>query len=199
MLPPPFIPADATPRRSFGKLFYALALGLTFAGTASAAHWAGTHWSPKPDWEVPGSAAVVIKPSPIGTPAPGRHMSPSRTGPLHPGCVHRTSTGLQFTVLERSGNVESPGPHDTVEVKFTGWDSDGKRLAGLPPDGKARFRVDQLIPGWVEGLQLMHVGDSLGLCIPEELAYKGRPGGPQGMLNFSITLLAIDRADAHRE
>ena len=195
MLPPSLTPAVGTPRRSFGKLLYALLLGLTFAGAAAAAHWAGTTWSPKPDWEVPGSAAVVIEPPPVIEPVPSGHRSPSRTEPLHLGCGHRTSTGLQYTVLERSGSVGWPGPHDTVEVELEGWDSEGKRLAGLPADGKARFRVDQLIPGWVEGLQMMRVGDSMGLCIPEELAYKGRPGGPQGTLFFRIKLLAIDRAD----
>lgn len=195
MLPPSLTPAISTPRRSFGKLLYALLLGLTFAGTAAAAHWAGTTWSPKPDWEKP-AAAMAIEPSPIVTP-PGRHMSPSRTGPLQPGCVHTTLTGLQFTVLQRGKSVGSPGPHDTVEVEFNGWDSEGNVLAGLPADGKARFRVDQLIPGWVEGLQLLNVGETIRLCIPEELAYKGRPGVPQGMLVFEITLLAIDRAGVH--
>jgi peptidylprolyl isomerase len=48
-----------------------------------------------------------------------------------------------------------------------------------------------VIPGWADGLQTMVVGQKTRLWIPEELAYKGKPKGPQGMLVFDIELLDI--------
>ena len=48
-----------------------------------------------------------------------------------------------------------------------------------------------MIPGWTEGLQLMKTGDSYRFWIPEELAYKGAPGKPAGMLVFDVELLEI--------
>jgi peptidylprolyl isomerase len=50
------------------------------------------------------------------------------------------------------------------------------------PRGKpATFPLDQLIPGWSEGVQLMVVGETRRLWIPEPLAYKGQHE-PKGML-----------------
>ena len=46
----------------------------------------------------------------------------------------------------------------------------------------------------VEGLQLMVPGEMRRLWIPEELAYKGRPGRPAGMLVFDIELLSFGDA-----
>jgi peptidylprolyl isomerase len=48
-----------------------------------------------------------------------------------------------------------------------------------------------VIPGWTEGVQLMVEGEQTRFWIPEELAYKGRPGAPQGMLVFDVELLKI--------
>jgi FKBP-type peptidyl-prolyl cis-trans isomerase len=48
--------------------------------------------------------------------------------------------------------------------------------------------LGRVIPGWTEGVQLMVVGEKRRFWIPQELAYKGRPG-PQGMLVFEIELL----------
>ena len=55
------------------------------------------------------------------------------------------------------------------------------------------FGVTQVIPGWTEGLQLLVEGDTARLWIPEDLAYKGRPGAPQGMLVFDVTLIKIEK------
>jgi peptidylprolyl isomerase len=54
------------------------------------------------------------------------------------------------------------------------------------------FGLNQVIPGWTEGVQLMVEGEKTRFWIPEELAYKGRPGAPQGMLVFEIELLKIE-------
>ena len=52
-----------------------------------------------------------------------------------------------------------------------------------------------MIPGWVEGLQLMHVGDEFEFVIPPELAYgvNGVPGviPPNSILIFKVSLISI--------
>ena len=53
------------------------------------------------------------------------------------------------------------------------------------------FPLNRVIKGWGEGVQLMVVGEKRRFWIPEELAYKGQPGRPQGMLVFEIELLKI--------
>jgi peptidylprolyl isomerase len=56
----------------------------------------------------------------------------------------------------------------------------------------ATFPLNRVIPGWTEGVQLMVVGEQRRLWIPEELAYKGAPGAPQGMLVFDIELISYE-------
>ncbi len=52
----------------------------------------------------------------------------------------------------------------------------------------ATFPLNRVIPGWTEGVQLMVIGEKRRFWIPEELAYGGRPGAPQGMLVFDVEL-----------
>jgi peptidylprolyl isomerase len=56
----------------------------------------------------------------------------------------------------------------------------------------ATFEVNKVIPGWTEALQMMNVGDTMLFWIPEELAYKDKPG-PQGMLVFEVKLLELEK------
>jgi peptidylprolyl isomerase len=64
---------------------------------------------------------------------------------------------------------------------------DSSVVRGAP----ATFGVGQVIPGWTEALQLMVEGETTRVWIPEELAYKGQPGRPAGMLVFDVELLKI--------
>ena len=52
--------------------------------------------------------------------------------------------------------------------------------------------LDAVIRGWTEGLQLMVEGEHTRFWIPENLAYKGEPGSPRGMLVFDINLVRIE-------
>ena len=101
-------------------------------------------------------------------------------------------SGLSFKVLEQGTGTERPGPTSDVTVHYTGWTTDGESFDSSVARGEpATFGVNQVIPGWTEGLQLMVVGETRRLWIPEDLAYGGRAGYPQGMLVFDVELLSI--------
>ena len=55
----------------------------------------------------------------------------------------------------------------------------------------AEFSLQGVMVGWTDGITLMSVGDKYRFWIPEQLAYKGAPGRPQGMLVFDFELLEI--------
>ena len=98
-----------------------------------------------------------------------------------------TESGLQYEVLE-SGKGDSPKASDNVEVHYTGKLIDGTVFASSVERGvPASFGVPQVIPGWVEALQLMHEGDKWRLYIPSDLAYG--PNGAGGVIGPNMTLI----------
>ena len=102
------------------------------------------------------------------------------------------ASGLSYKVIEQGSGTERPGPDSDVTVHYTGWTTDGESFDSSVARGQpATFGVSQVIPGWTEGLQLMVVGETRRLWIPEDLAYEGQPGYPQGMLVFDVELLSI--------
>jgi FKBP-type peptidyl-prolyl cis-trans isomerase FkpA len=110
--------------------------------------------------------------------------------------VFTTPSGLQYMVL-RQGSGQRPGPHDRVRVNYRGTLLDGTEFDSSYAKGApVEFGLDQVIPGWTEGLGLMPVGSKYKLWIPANLAYgeQGTPGGPVGpnaTLLFDVELLAI--------
>ena len=79
-----------------------------------------------------------------------------------------------------------------VTVHYSGWTTDGKMFDSSHSRGKpSSFGVGQVIKGWGEGVQLMVAGEKRRLWIPQDLAYRGQPGRPAGMLVFDIELLEI--------
>jgi FKBP-type peptidyl-prolyl cis-trans isomerase FkpA len=110
--------------------------------------------------------------------------------------VFTTPSGLQYMVL-RQGSGQRPGPHDRVRVNYRGTLLDGTEFdSSYARNAPAEFGLDQVIPGWTEGLGLMPVGSKYRFWIPANLAYgeQGTPGGPVGpnaTLVFDVELLAI--------
>ena len=110
--------------------------------------------------------------------------------------VKVTESGLQYLVL-KEGNGVKPGPNDAVTVHYTGrliavFDSSVER--GEP----ATFAVGQVIPGWVEGLQLMSEGAAWRLFIPSNLAYGPHGTGPiqpNSTLIFDVQLIKVNKKD----
>ena len=109
--------------------------------------------------------------------------------------VKTTATGLQYEVLEE-GTGAQPSAGDQVKVHYTGKLIDSTVFDSSVERGEpATFGVTQVIPGWVEALQLMKAGAKWRLFIPSNLAYgpNGAGGviGPNQTLIFDVELLEV--------
>jgi FKBP-type peptidyl-prolyl cis-trans isomerase len=118
--------------------------------------------------------------------------------------IKSTPSGLHYEVVAE-GAGPKPKSTDRVKVNYTGRLADGTVFDSSERSGKpAQFRLDQVIPGWTEGLQLVGAGGKLKLHIPSELGYgaRGSPGAipPNATLMFDVELLEIlDEAAAPAE
>lgn len=111
--------------------------------------------------------------------------------------VTTTESGLQYEVLTAAeGN--KPAATDTVTVHYKGTLTNGETFDSSYDRGEpTSFRLDQVIPGWTEGVQLMSVGSKYRFVIPAALAYgdQGAGGkiGPNQTLVFEVELLDIKK------
>ena len=111
------------------------------------------------------------------------------------GEIAVTASGLQYEVLVE-GTGAKPEPTDQVKVHYTGKLISGTVLHTSVERGEpATFGVTQVIPGWVEALQMMNAGSKWRLYIPSDLAYgpNGAGGviGPHATLIFDVELLEV--------
>ena len=110
--------------------------------------------------------------------------------------VKVTASGLQYKIV-KEGNGIHPSANDKVTVHYTGRLIDGTVFDSSVERGMpATFGVTQVIPGWVEALQMMREGDEWQLYIPSELAYgpNGAGGviGPDATLIFDVQLIKVN-------
>jgi FKBP-type peptidyl-prolyl cis-trans isomerase len=124
----------------------------------------------------PASGATIPAPSDVAAPPPGSLKTPS---------------GLSTRVLQAGTGTRRPRASDRVRVHYTGWTTDGKMFETSTTGEPIEFALNEVINGWIEGLQMMVEGEKRRLWIPEALAYKGAPGSPPGMLVFDVELIAI--------
>ena len=107
-------------------------------------------------------------------------------------------SGLQYRVIKAGTGSVSPKPDDNVTVTYKGSLIDGKVFDQTQPGQTATFPAGQLIPGWVEALQLMKEGDSWELVIPANLGYGAEGAGgvipPNQTLVFDMELQKVDVA-----
>jgi FKBP-type peptidyl-prolyl cis-trans isomerase len=104
----------------------------------------------------------------------------------------KVASGFSTKVLQPGTGQRHPRASDTVVVHYTGWTTDGKMFDSSVQRGEpSEFELNRVIRGWTEGVQMMVEGEKRRFWIPEELAYKGTPDKPQGMLVFDIELLDI--------
>lgn len=110
-----------------------------------------------------------------------------------PRDAKRTTSGISYKVLRAGTGARKPAAFSTVTVHYTGWTTDGKMFdSSLLRGAPTTFQLDDVIRGWTEGVQLMAEGERARFWIPENLAYKGQPGAPRGMLVFDIELVKIE-------
>ncbi len=109
--------------------------------------------------------------------------------------VKRLADGLEYRVIH-AGQGPHPKPTDTVKVNY-----EGKLISGQVFDSSyerhepASFQLNEVIPGWTEGLQKMSVGSTYEFYIPSALAYGENGAGPippNSTLIFKVELLAIN-------
>ncbi len=109
--------------------------------------------------------------------------------------VKITASGLQYEVLEE-GSGATPSSSDQVTVHYTGKLIDGTVFdSSVERGAPATFGVTQVIPGWVEALQMMKEGAKWRLYIPSQLAYgpngAGNIIGPNATLIFDVELIKV--------
>ena len=108
-----------------------------------------------------------------------------------------TPSGLQYKVISM-GNGEKPSSTTRVKVHYHGTTIEGKVFDSSVNRGEpATFGLNQVIPGWTEGLQLMPVGSKFRFYIPQELAYGANAPSqeikPYSVLIFDVELLSIEQ------
>lgn len=116
--------------------------------------------------------------------------------------VKSTESGLLYEVI-KEGSGEQPAENSMVKVNYVGKLSDGKVFDETKKE-PAEFPLQNVIPGWKEGLQLMKVGSKYKFYIPANLAYgpNGTPDGsigPNEALEFEVELLEVNEAPAQQQ
>ena len=105
-----------------------------------------------------------------------------------------TASGLKY-IIEKEGSGDSPKATDKVSVFYRGTFTNGQEFDGNIGGSPISFGLNQVIPGWTEGLQLMKPNGKAVFYIPYNLAYgaNGYPGviPPKSDLIFEVELLKV--------
>lgn len=110
-----------------------------------------------------------------------------------PATAKKTASGLSYVEL-KAGTGKSPEATSNVQVHYSGWNKEGDMFDSSIMRGQpATFRLNQVIKGWTEGLQLMKEGAKYRFWIPADLAYGERARNPKtkGQLTFDVELLKV--------
>ena len=114
----------------------------------------------------------------------------------HKEGVVTTESGLQYEVI-KMGKGAKPTATDKVKVHYHGTLTDGTVFDSSVDRGEPiTFALNQVIPGWTEGVQLMPVGSKFRFYVPQELGYGARQAGsipPYSTLIFEVELLGIEK------
>ena len=112
-----------------------------------------------------------------------------------PADATTTPSGLAYVILEEGTGGEYPQANSKVRVHYTGWMTNGEMFdSSVVRDEAIEFGLNQVIPGWTEGVQKMVVGEKTRFWIPGNLAYgekPSQPGYPYGTLVFDVELIKI--------
>ena len=107
--------------------------------------------------------------------------------------AQKTDSGLYY-VIDNQGTGVQPTSSDNVTVAYKGYFTNGTVFDASDEDGIS-FNLNQVIPGWTEGITYFNEGGSGILLIPSHLAYgsfndNGIPGG--SVLIFDVTLISVN-------
>jgi len=107
----------------------------------------------------------------------------------------KLASGLAYKILSHGSGDRHPSAASRVTVHYTGWTKAGKMFdSSLMRGTPLTIGLNQVIPGWTEGVPQMVVGDKMRLWIPANLAYGVKPASPNnpaGDLVFDLELLAV--------
>lgn len=112
------------------------------------------------------------------------------------GAAKTTPSGLRY-IIEKEGEGESPKATSSVTVHYSGYLLNGNKFDSSVDRGQpATFGLNQVIPGWTEGLQLLKPGGKAKLIIPANLGYgaNGYPPviPPNSWLVFDVELIKVN-------
>ena len=113
-----------------------------------------------------------------------------------PSDATQTESGLAYRTLRAGNGTEHPSATSKVHVHYTGWMSSNGEMfdSSVVRNEPISFGLNQVIPGWTEGVQKMVVGEKTRFWIPGRLAYGDKPtrqGMPYGTLVFDVELLSF--------
>lgn len=107
-----------------------------------------------------------------------------------PGVVSLPS-GLQYRILQ-AGTGRTPRAQDRVVVHYVASRVDGTEFDNTyADDAPETYRVDEVMPGWAEALQLMQAGSEWELVVPSRLAYGKRGPLENQTLIYRLKLLSV--------
>ncbi|MBD1581223.1 FKBP-type peptidyl-prolyl cis-trans isomerase [Pseudoalteromonas sp. S16_S37] len=110
--------------------------------------------------------------------------------------IQSTESGLQYEVLKSGTGEVHPTATSKVKVHYHGTLLDGAVFdSSVLRDSPISFGLNQVIPGWTEGVQLMKEGDKFRFFIGPDLGYGDRAAGkiePGSLLIFEVELIAIE-------
>lgn len=99
--------------------------------------------------------------------------------------VKITSSGLQYIVVKEGTGKQPDGPTANVTVSYRGTTIDGTEFDS---SDSYTTKLNAVIKGWTEGVQLMKEGAKYQFFIPEDLAYGANPR-PNGVIKPYMTLI----------
>lgn len=144
------------------------------------------------------SLAACKKDAPVASSAPAATGKAEETPAAAPADdVKTTASGLKYEIMKSGTGTAHPKASDTVTVHYHGTLLDGTVFdSSVKRNQPASFPLNQVIPGWTEGVQLMKEGDKFKFTIPANLAYGASSPSPlippNSTLVFEVELLKIN-------